>query len=218
MAFCNSCGANLSDDARFCSKCGTTVAGAAPPPVGVAAPRTSPTASGVPIPPAQPSHGVRNVLVIVGVIIVVGIICIAALTAVGVHIAKRTHVTQEGDHVKVDTPFGNFEASKDPEQAEKNLGVDVYPGADLQEDGASTATVAGIRTTNASFHSSDETEKVCRFYQSKFPNARVSTSDRNRCTIVSDEQGNMITINVESSGDGSRFQISSVLKHPSSNP
>jgi hypothetical protein len=150
------------------------------------------------------------------VVIVCGIIGIALLTAIGLHIAKRTRVTQQGDHVKVDTPFGNFEASKDPDQAAKNLGVDIYPGAELQPDGASTAFVAGIRTTNANFESSDSSEKVCHFYQNKFPNARVSTSDRNRCTIVSDDRGNMITINVESNGDGSRFQISSVLKRASS--
>ena len=212
MAFCNSCGATLAEGAGFCSKCGSPVAGAAAPP------RMS-TASAGPA-PATPaptgSSGLKTLLIVVGAIALIGIFCIVALTFVGLHIARRTRVTQDGEHVRVETPFGRVEASKDPEQAAKNLGVDIYPGADLQNDGASTASVAGIRTTTANFASSDAADKVCGFYQSKFPNSRVSTSDRNRCTIVSDEGGNMVTVNVESNGDGSRFQITSVLKNAGS--
>lgn len=218
MAFCNSCGATLNEGAGFCSKCGASVTGAAAPrPAtgGSSAPKMTPPPPAPPVGAAGSSSAVNRVLLVVGIVIVGGIICMALLTAVGLHIARRTRVTQQGDHVKVDTPFGNFEASKDPDQAAKNLGVDIYPGAELQQDGASTAFVAGIRTTNASFNSSDSPDKVCRFYQSKFPNARVSTSDRNRCTIVSDDRGNMITINVESNDEGSRIQISSVLKRAS---
>jgi hypothetical protein len=209
MAFCNSCGTTLGEGAGFCSKCGTPIAGAAPPP------RMS-TAS-VPATSAPTGNsGLKTLLIVVGAIALLGIFCIAALTFVGLHIARRTRVTQDGEHVRVETPFGRVEASKDPEQAAKNLGVDIYPGADLQNDGASTASVAGIRTTTANFESSDAADKVCGFYQSKFPNSRVSTSDRNRCTIVSEERGNMVTVNVESNGDGSRFQITSVLKNAGS--
>jgi zinc-ribbon domain len=209
MAFCNSCGATLSEGAGFCSKCGTPIAGVAAPPrmSTVPAPATSaPTGN----------SGLKTLLIVVGAIALIGIFCIVALTFVGLHIARRTRVTQDGEHVRVETPFGRVDASKDPEQAVKNLGVDIYPGADLQNDGASTASVAGIRTTTANFESSDATDKVCGFYQSKFPNSRVSTSDRNRCTIVSEEHGNMVTVSVESQGDGSRFQITSVLKNAGS--
>src|SRR5579864_556692 len=130
MAFCNSCGATLNEGAGFCSKCGASVTGAA-----AARPATggSPAPTMTPPPPAPPvgaggsSSAVNKVLLVVGVVIVCGIIAMALLTAIGLHIAKRTRVTQQGDHVKVDTPFGNFEASKDPDQAAKNLGVDIYP-------------------------------------------------------------------------------------------
>ena len=212
MAFCNSCGATLSQSAGFCSQCGTPVAGAPAPP------RVS-TASAGP-PPATPSRtgnsGLKTLLLVLGAIALIGIFSIVALTFVGLHIARRARVTEDGEHVRVETPFGRIEASKDPEQAVKNLGVDIYPGADLKNDGASTATVAGIRTTTANFESSDAPDKVCGFYQSKFPDSRVSTSGRDRCTIVSDEHGKMVTVNVESNGDGSRFQITSVLKNTGS--
>src|SRR5256885_471014 len=83
-------------------------------------------------------------------------------------------------------------------------------GASAQKQGASTATFGKVRTVSAAFESDDAVEKVCAFYKSKFPNATVSTSDQNRCTIVSNDPPNMITINVEPSGDGSKFQIASV--------
>src|SRR3954469_57505 len=108
MAFCNSCGANLTDGTRFCSKCGAPVAGA-------------PAASATPVPGtppgAQRSSAIKSILIIVGVIVLIGILGITAVSFVAFHFAKRSHVTQEGDHVKVETPFGTAETSKDPEEA-----------------------------------------------------------------------------------------------------
>jgi hypothetical protein len=115
----------------------------------------------------------------------------------------------------VDTPFGSVETSKDPDQAAKDLGVDLYPGAEVQRNGASSVSMGSMHTVTALFESSDSPDKVCSFYKSRFPGAMVSTSDRNRCTIVSNNQRNMITINVESSGEGARLQITNVSKKSS---
>lgn len=212
MAFCNSCGANLLEGATACSRCGAPVAGAAPPRMSPAA-----TTGPAPTPPAQQSNSaLKTVLIIVGVVVVLGIAGIASLTFVGLHIARNSHVTQEGDHVKVETPFGRVETSKDPEQAAEDLGIDIYPGAEVDQHGASTTTFGGIRTSTAMFESNDPPDKVCSFYRSRFPQARVSTSDQRRCTIVSDTGGNVVTINVETRGDGSRLQITTVNKHAGS--
>ena len=145
-------------------------------------------------------------------IVGLGILGIATLGIIGYHFAKSSHVTQEGDHVKVESPFGTVESSKDPEQAAKDLGVDVYPGAQAQKNGAASVSFGNMHTVAANFESSDSVDKVCAFYKSKFPNATVNTSDQNHCTIVSNDQKNMITINVEASGDTSKFQITSVSK------
>ncbi len=203
MAFCNSCGAQLTEGTRFCSKCGAPITGTTGATLSVAMPST-PTATNA------PSSALKTILIIVGAIILIGIVGIASLTFIGVRLARHSRVTQEGEHVKVETPFGTAETSKDPEDAAKELGVDVYPGADPQKEGASTATFGRVRTVSAAFQSDDSVEKVCAFYRSKFPNATVSTSDQNRCTIVSNDPPNMITINVEPSGGGSKFQIASV--------
>ena len=201
MAFCNSCGAQLTEGTKFCNKCGAPVTGA----TTSAAPPSTPAAT-----PAGSSSALKTILIIVGAIVLIGVVGIASLTFIGIHLARHSRVTQEGDHVKVETPFGTAETSKDPAEAAKDLGVDVYPGAEPQKEGASAATFGRVRTVSAAFQSDDSVEKVCEFYRSKFPNATVNTSGRDRCTIVSNNPPNMITINVEPDGDGSRFQIASV--------
>lgn len=214
MAFCNSCGASLSPDARFCSRCGATIGASVAPGASPSVP-VAPT----PPPPRGGNSAVKTVLIIVGVIVLLGGLGIASLTFVALHFARNSHVSQEGDHVKVETPFGSVETSKDPDKAVQDLGVDVYPGAEVQKNGASTATFGSMRTVTAAFETSDSVDKVCSFYRVKFPASKVATSSQRHCTIVSNDPNNMITVNVESSGDGSRFQITSVIKKDtSSNP
>jgi hypothetical protein len=206
MAFCNSCGATLSPGTKFCNKCGTVVSG------GPTAPAATPVA---PVPTGG-SSALKIILIVVAVIVGMGILGLATVGIVGYRIAKSAHVRQEGKNVKVETPFGNVETSQDPDQAAKDLGVDVYPGAEVQKNGASSATFGAIHTVTANFESSDSVDKVCAFYKSRFPNAMATTSDQNRCTIVSNDQKNMVTINIEPNGDASKFQITNVSKQSTS--
>jgi hypothetical protein len=209
MAFCNSCGATLNPGTKFCNKCGVAVAAGSSVP-GVAS--TVPPA--VPVPTGG-SSALKVILIVVAVIVGFGILGVATVGIIGYHIAKSSHVSQNGDHVKVETPFGSVETSKDPDQAAKDLGIDLYPGAEVQRNGASSAAFGGIRTVTAMFETSDAPDKVCSFYKSRFPGAMVTTSDQNRCTIVSNNQKNMVTINIQSSGDTTRLQITNVTKKSS---
>jgi zinc-ribbon domain len=206
MAFCNSCGTTLAPGTKFCTKCGATVTG-------------SPAAAMTPAPPAVPKGGgsaLKIVLIVVAVIVGIGILGVAGVSYFAYRVAKSAHVRQEGNNVKVETPFGTVETSQDPEKAAKDLGIDIYPGAEVQKNGSSSATFGQIHTVNAMFSSSDSVDKVCTFYKSKFPNAMVSSSDQNRCNIVSNDPKNMITINIQSSGDTTRIQITSVSKKAAS--
>lgn len=216
MAFCNKCGTTITQGTRFCSKCGSPILASgfpsSSPASSAATPNQPASATTTPAPPQGSGNGLKIVLIIVGVILVIGVLGLGALTFVGLRIAKHTRVKQEGDHVKVETPFGSVESTKDPEQAAKDLGIDIYPGAEVRQNGAASATLGNLHTVNAEFDSSDSVDKVCSFYKSKFPNATVSSSDEHHCTIVSSLPPSVITINVEPSGDGSRFQVSSVMK------
>src|SRR5215467_4656572 len=209
MAFCNKCGTAITQGTRFCNKCGAPILAS-----GFSAPAPStPTATPTQTAPSQgSSNALKVVLIVVGAVIVIGVLGLGALTFIGVHIAKRSRMHQDGDRVKVETPFGTVESTKDPEQAAKNLGIDIYPGAQVQKEGASSALLGNIRTVSVNFESSDSVDKVCSFYKARFPDANGSTSEENHCTIVSTAPPNVTTINVESRGSGSKFQISTVAK------
>ncbi|HVN21826.1 MAG TPA: zinc ribbon domain-containing protein [Dongiaceae bacterium] len=208
MAFCNSCGATLTGGTKFCSKCGAPVSG-----VSAAAP---PPAAPAPPPSTGSSSALKIILIVVGVVVLIGIIGVASLSFFAYRIAKHSRVSQKGDSVKVETPFGTVESSKDPEQAAKDLGIDIYPGAVVQKNGSASATFGNIKTVTAFFESDDSADKVCTFYQQKLPGANVNTSDSGHCTLVANMPPNMITINVDSRGGGSRFQVTSVNKKPAS--
>ena len=212
MAFCNSCGATLTPGTKFCNKCGAPQAAGT---VAASSPSFTPVPAAAPA-PVQPTTGgssaLKIILIVIAVIVVIGILGVATVGFIGYRIAKNAHVTQNGDNVKVETPFGSVESSKDPEQAAKDLGIDIYPGAELRKNGAQSASFGNIHTVTANFESSDPPDKVCEFYKAKFPEANVTTSDSGRCTITSKDPRNMVTINVHPNGDSSRFEISSVSK------
>jgi hypothetical protein len=203
MAFCNSCGAALNPGTKFCNKCGVAASAV-------------PSAPAVGTVPAAPGGGgssaLKIILIVLGVIVLIGILGMASIGFFAYRVAKNAHVTQEGDHVKVDTPFGTVETSKDSSAVVQSMGVEIYPGAQVQKNGASTASFGPIHTATATFESTDPMDKVCAFYKSKFPNAVASTSETNRCTVVSNDSKNMITVNIEASGDVTKFQITSVTK------
>jgi len=214
MAFCNSCGATLTTGTRFCNKCGAAVLASSP--VSAAAPSVNPPAPGtVPVPvvvnPGQSSSALKVILIVVGVIVVIGILGLSTIAFVGWRIAHNSHIRQNGDNVKVETPFGSVESNNDPDQASRMIGVELYPGSRALKNGASTANFGGVHTSSASFETSDSVEKVADFYKAKFPNAMVSTSQSNHCTIVSNNSGNLITINIEGGdGDKTKIQIAKV--------
>src|ERR1700733_13338925 len=215
MAFCNSCGATLNAGTKFCNKCGSPVASDASAPVAASAAAPGVTPAAPAQTPTGGSSALKIILIVAAVIIGLGILGVATVGIIGYRIAKSTRVTQNGDHVKVQTPFGEVETSKDPDQAAKDLGVDLYPGAVVQRNGASSVSMGNIHTASALFETSDAPDKVCSFYKSRFPGAMVTTSDQNHCTIVSNNQKNMITINIQTRGDNTKLQITNVSKKSS---
>ena len=216
MAFCNSCGTNIVPGTRFCNKCGaailaSTAAPAAAPPVVAG---SAPPATAVP-----PSGGgaLKAILIVVGVIVLVGILAVASLGFFAWRVARHTRVRQDGDNVRVETPFGTVQTTNDPQAAARDLGVDLYPGAQALKEGATSATFGTVHTASLNFETSDSVDKVCSFYKPKFPNAMVMTTEANQCTIVSNDQKNMITITVKGESDKTRIVITNVSKSGAAN-
>jgi hypothetical protein len=221
MAFCNSCGTALSPGTRFCNKCGATVLASAP----ASAFKPAAPASSAPVPAApvqtKPSQGgsaLKIVLIVVGAIVLIGILGVASLGLFAWRVARHSHVRQEGDNVRVETPFGTVESTNDPQEAARNLGVDLYPGAKVLKNGTASASFGGVHSVTVSLESDDSVDKVSSFYKSKFPNAMVTSSDSNQSTIVSNERKNLITINIKADGDRTKILITNLTGKSGSSP
>lgn len=150
----------------------------------------------------------------VGVIVLVGILGVASLGFFAWRVARRTHVRHEGENVRVETPFGTVESTKDPQEAARSLGVDPYPGAEVLKGGASSASFGAVHTTTLNFESTDSQDKVCNFYKSRFPNAMVMSSQEDQCSIISNDKRNMITINIKAEDGKTRIMITNVSHKP----
>ena len=215
MAFCNSCGASLAPGIRFCNKCGAAILASSPAPnvaTPVMAGSTIPAASVPAANAGQGSGALKVILIVVGVIVLLGILSLGSVAFFAWRIAQHAHVRQDGNNVKVETPFGNVETTQDPHDAARNLGVEIYPGAEVLKDGSASATFAGVHTASVSSESTDSVDKVASFYKGKFPNAMVTSSDAGRCTIIANDRKSMITINIEAEGGKTKIQITNVFR------
>jgi hypothetical protein len=213
MAFCNSCGASIAPGTRFCNKCGAAVLTSSPAP---AAASSAPPAVSSPA-PASGGGALKAILIVVGVIVLFIILGVTSIAFFAWRVAHHTRVRHDGDNVKVETPFGTVETTKDPQDAARNLGVDLYPGAEVLKEGSVSMTFGTVHTAALNFETSDSVEKVCSFYKPKFPNATVVTSEADQCTIVSNDHKNMITINAKIQSGKTRIVITNVSNSDAAN-
>jgi flagellar basal body-associated protein FliL len=158
--------------------------------------------------PTQGSSALKIILIVVAVIFVLGVLGIGTLVFVVRRVAQNSHVRNKDGNVRVETPFGTVQATNNPDEAARNLGIDLYPGARVLK--GNTATIGGMHTVEAEFESDDAAEKVMAFYSSKFPNANVTTKDQNHYAIVSTDNNNVITIKIEPEDGKTRIKIANV--------
>lgn len=204
MAFCNSCGATLDGGAKFCNKCGTTQPGAA----SAAPVFTSPSASPAGAP--KNSSALKIILIVVAVVVGLGILGVAAVSFIAYRVASHSRVHNENGNVRVETPFGTVNSTTDPDETARNLGIDVYPGAEVVKGTASNMAIGSMHTANADFETSDAPSAVADFYKSKVPNANVVSSTGDHYAIISTDKKNMLSISIEPRGGRTRIHISRV--------
>jgi hypothetical protein len=204
MAFCNSCGSNMETGAKFCPKCGTPAAAA-----GAAAPAVTPVAPGV---PAQSSSALKIILIVVAVIFGIGILGAGTLGFVFWRVAHHTHVVSRDGEVKVETPFGTVESTEDPNQAARNVGVALYPGATVSKGGSANMTIGSIHTATVQLETSDPPATVSDFYKTKFPSANIMSSQGDHYSLMIGDKNNMTTISIDPRDGGTRITIAKVTK------
>ena len=182
MAFCNACGATVEPGAKFCPKCGAAVPAAA--------------VASTPATPAQ-SNAVKVILIVVAIVVGLFILGIGTATFIGWRIARHTRVEQDRGKVRVETPFGTVESTDNSDEAARNLGIEVYPGARARKGSAASVTMGSMHTVAADFETDDPPERVADFYKKRLPHANIAVSDEKQYTIISNDKKNMFTINIE---------------------
>jgi len=206
MAFCNSCGATLDDGAKFCTKCGATQPGA---PAASATPVFTP-AAGTAGTPQKNGSALKIILIVVAAVVILGILGIGAVSFIGYRIAKHSKIHNEDGNVRVETPFGSVNTSTDPDDAARNLGIDLYPGAEVVKGTTSNMTMGTMHTATADFETSDAVSTVGEFYKSKLPNANVVSTTGEHYAIISTDKKNMLSINIEPKDGKTRIHIARV--------
>lgn len=195
MAFCNACGATVEPGAKFCPKCGAAVPAAA--------------VASTPATPAQ-SNAVKVILIVVAIVVGLFILGIGTATFIGWRIARHTRVEQDRGKVRVETPFGTVESTDDSDEAARNLGIDVYPGARALKGKAANVTMGSMHTVAAEFETDDPPERVAEFYKKKLPHANIAVSDEKQYTIISHDKKNMFTINIEPQEDKTLIHVANI--------
>jgi len=206
MAFCNACGATLDAGARFCTKCGATQPLGSGPVATPSSPATVATAATAP----QSGNALKIILVVVAVIVGLGILGVAAVSLIGYRIASHTRVRNHDGNVRVETPFGTVQSSTDPDEAARDLGVALYPGAEVVKGTTSKMNMGDMHTAAADFESGDSAGTVADFYKSKVPGANVISSTGDHYVIIATDQKNMLTINIEPKDGKTRIHIAKV--------
>jgi len=171
-------------------------------------------AAGTPAPSGGGS-AVKIILIVVAVIVGLGIVT----AGVGAYLVRRAyvkvrdnaHITEKDGRVKIESPLGNMETNTDPGETAKNLGVDLYPGAEIQKDGAVSMTIMGMHTSTAIMQTSDSPSQVADFYRGKLPNANF-TGQGDNYSLYSGEKNDMTTISIVGQGGSTKVSITHVTK------
>lgn len=203
MAFCNSCGATVEAGAKFCPKCGTGVPGNAAQ--SASAPPATPA-------PAQGSGALKIILIVVAVIVGIGVIGMGTAGYFIHRAVQSTHIEEKDGKVKVETPFATMESNTDPGEAARSLGVDIYPGAEVVKGSTVDMTMAGNRTSAATFECSDSASTVAEYYKARFPKASFVSADGDHYSIVAGDKDNLTTISIEPSEGKTVIHIARVTK------
>jgi len=198
MSFCTACGNSVADGTTFCTKCGAKMAG----PVATAG-----GAAAAPAPQAKSGgSGLKIVLIILGVLVVIAMLGVGALVGGAFFIKHKVEnavkTDAKGNVTSVNIGGAKIETLKDPQLVAQKLGVEAYPGATPEEQGASSMTIGGVTTAHAQFTSDASIDDVFNFYKEKYPNANVAENDNEKTLMQGTEDKELLTIAVQKDGEG----------------
>lgn len=145
--FCTNCGAEITDDARFCDACGS--------PVGSGdADRTVVTSPAAPTPPASPTpeqgspaprpHGSSIVAIVMSVVALVAVVALVVVVANPFGTSSRPASEQPGQ----EQPADGADPAEEPSSADEKDGEDAAPEDAAQDVASEDDAVADDAATD----------------------------------------------------------------------
>lgn len=237
IAYCEKCGNQLREGAKFCHSCGAATTSSsfssAPPPPSYASaqdrggytPQSSPNypqawqSSNVEVP--RKSNVGKIILITMAVILLlVGVVSVGAFIAIRRAVNNVVHVGKDAagnEGVSISAPGGSVRIGQNTAVTEAELGVPIYPGATPSKDGSVSISGSAAGKSGfvgvATFKTSDSVDEVADFYRAKLPNDTNvvdSTKFGNRTVVFkakTEGGGRVITVNAT---DDSTTQITIV--------
>lgn len=189
----------MTDGSTFCTKCGAKMTtGAVSTGGGTAAAPAAQAQSG--------GSGLKVVLIILGVLAVIAVLAVGALVGGAVFLKHKVEqgvkTDSRGNVTSVNLGGLKLDATKDASAVAAKLGVEVYPGAKAERQGASSLTIGGVTTTHAQFTSEASVDDVFNFYKEKYPSANVAENDTEKTLMLGSEDKELLTIGVQKQEDG----------------
>ena len=154
------------------------------------------------------------VLIVVAILVGLGILGSAVVGFFVWRVARHSRVETSGENVRIQTPLGTVEAGQKAEQAARNMGVDLYPGARVLGNGAAAMSMGGMKTVALELESDDPPQKVAWFYKEKFPRATFSESQADHYAIVSSTEKGLTTVSIVPHEGKTRIHIAVVGGKP----
>ena len=168
-----------------------------------------------PVPARPASNSVAIVLLLLALIVVVsGIVVWGGLRYLARGVQVHVNEARGGKQVSVQTPLGSFEVKKDVNEAQ--LGLPIYPGATrLKDEDSATINMnfggeQGVHVVVAKFETTDDLDKVRRFYQDRVGGDVTKFTEKNNegktvFEIKSKNQERIVTL--KSTGGETRIEL-----------
>jgi hypothetical protein len=200
----------MSDGVAFCTKCGAKMAAPAPP---VAT--TGAAAAAAPAPAQQQNSGGALKIVLI-VFAVIAVLAVGGAT-VGFFFLKRAvnkAVTTDSSGTVTSVNIGGtkIETLKDSRLVAQKIGVEIFPGAEADNEGSSSMTIGGVTTTHAQFSSSASADEVFEFYKAKYPNANMMDQPESKTLMQGSEDKELLTINVTAEEGKTLIHVTHIIK------
>lgn len=203
----------MNTASAFCTQCGAKMQSVAPAASVGGGAAAAPAPQQQPQPASSGSNFLKIALITVGVIIV---LVIGGITVAGFMIKKAVtnavQVDASGKATSVNLGGLKVETLKDSKLVAEKMGVDVYPGATPQDEGAGSITIGGVTTTNAMFKTTASPDEVFDFYKAKYPDANVSDTPEAKMLMQGTQDKELLTIHVREENGETVIQITHMVK------